>query len=92
MLDREADTLSGGEAQRMCLARTLATRPETLLMDEPTSSLDPEATEHLERLIRQHADEGFPVLLVTHDRGQAERVGDHTVVLEVGRVVQEAAA
>jgi putative ABC transport system ATP-binding protein len=92
MLDREADTLSGGEAQRMCLARTLATGPETLLMDEPTASLDPEATEGLERLIRERAGEGVPVLLVTHDRAQAERLADHLVVLDAGRVVEGAPA
>jgi putative ABC transport system ATP-binding protein len=90
VLDREADTLSGGEAQRACLARTLATRPEALLMDEPTSSLDAEATAGLERLIRAQADDGVPVLLVSHDRAQVERLADTVLELREGRVAQGA--
>jgi putative ABC transport system ATP-binding protein len=92
MLDRVADTLSGGEQQRMSLARTLATGPETLLMDEPTSSLDEQAATRLERLIAQRADEGVPVLLVSHDAAQVRRLADHVVVLDRGRVVREGAA
>jgi putative ABC transport system ATP-binding protein len=87
VLGREADTLSGGEAQRACLARTLATRPEALLMDEPTSSLDADATAGLERLIRAEADRGVPILLVSHDRDQVDRVADAVIELERGRVV-----
>jgi putative ABC transport system ATP-binding protein len=87
VLDREADTLSGGEAQRACLARTLATQPEALLMDEPTSSLDDEATAGLERLIRSEAERGVPVLLVSHDRDQVERLADAVFELDRGRVV-----
>jgi putative ABC transport system ATP-binding protein len=87
VLDRDADTLSGGEAQRACLARTLATRPEALLMDEPTASLDRDAAAGLERLIRSEADRGVPVLLVSHDREQVERVADAVLELDRGRVV-----
>jgi putative ABC transport system ATP-binding protein len=87
VLDRDADTLSGGEAQRACLARTLATQPEALLMDEPTSSLDADAAAGLERLIRSEADRGVPVLLVSHDRDQVRRVADAVLELEQGRVV-----
>ncbi len=87
-LDRRADDLSGGEAQRACLARTLLTEPEVLLMDEPTSSLDPAATRVLEGLGRQLATEGARLVWVTHDEAQAGRVGDHCVELDRGRVVR----
>lgn len=86
-LDRDAATLSGGEAQRACLARTLATGPRVLLADEPTSALDEAATAELEQLMRKLADEGFPVLLVTHDEGQLARLADHVVRLAGGHVV-----
>ncbi len=84
---RPADVLSGGEQQRLCLARTLTTDPEALLMDEPTSALDTEATAQLEALARRLADDGIPMLWVTHDPGQAERVGDALLRLEDGRLV-----
>ncbi|MBV9951590.1 MAG: ATP-binding cassette domain-containing protein [Acidimicrobiia bacterium] len=80
-LGRVGDELSGGEAQRMCLARTLVTSPEALLVDEPTSSLDSRSTSALERSISELAAEGVPVVWVTHDRGQARRMGDRHVVL-----------
>jgi putative ABC transport system ATP-binding protein len=86
-LDRTGDDLSGGEAQRVCLARTLVTEPETLLVDEPTSSLDPEATLALERSIAGLAAAGVPVVWVTHDRAQARRVGDRHVVLVDGELL-----
>jgi len=85
-LDRTGDDLSGGEAQRACLARTLLTRPEVLLMDEPTSSLDPNNVRLLERLARELAGTGVTVLWVTHDLAQAARVGDHEIVVVDGRV------
>ena len=86
-LGRDADTLSGGEAQRVCLARALATRPRVLLMDEPTSALDPEATLVIERLAGELADDGISIVLVTHDADQARRVGDRIITLREGRVV-----
>ena len=86
-LTREAGTLSGGEAQRACLARALATRPRVLLMDEPTSALDPEATAVIEGLTRELAADGIPVVLVSHDAAQAQRLGDRIVRLAAGRVV-----
>lgn len=85
-LDRVADDLSGGEAQRLCLARTLLTHPEVLLMDEPTSALDAEATKRLEKTVRRLADQGMPMVWVTHDLAQAERLGDHRLTLTNGRL------
>ncbi|CAN5619914.1 phosphate ABC transporter ATP-binding protein [soil metagenome] len=85
-LDRDGDSLSGGEAQRACLARTLLTGPEVLLMDEPTSSLDPASTRTLERLVRSLADDGIPFVWVTHDLAQADRIADARLVLAEGRV------
>jgi putative ABC transport system ATP-binding protein len=85
-LDRSADELSGGEAQRMCLARTLVTGPDALLMDEPTSALDPEARHGLERTARRLADAGRPLVWVTHDLAQADRLADHMVVMVGGHV------
>lgn len=86
-LDRTGDELSGGEAQRACLARTLVTDPEVLLMDEPTSALDHDNTLLLERLGRELADSGVPVLWVTHDREQVERIADRRLAMDHGRIV-----
>jgi putative ABC transport system ATP-binding protein len=88
-LDRDGDLLSGGEAQRACLARTLITHPEVLLMDEPTSALDPTATRALEELGRSLADAGMPILWVTHDLDQADRIADRRIVLVGGRLADE---
>ena len=85
-LDRPAGELSGGESQRACLARTLVTDPEVLLMDEPTSALDVAARRALEELARELAGGGVPVVWVTHDMGQARRLADWVVVLDAGRV------
>jgi len=91
-LDRPADDLSGGEAQRACLARTLLTGPEVLLMDEPTSSLDPAATRTLEELGVQLAHTGLAVLWVSHDLAQVRRIADACIVLQDGRVADAAGA
>lgn len=85
MLDRVADDLSGGEAQRMCIARTLLTDPEVLLMDEPTSALDPENRRGIEQLAKEFAAQGLGVVWVTHDLDQLRRMADEVVVLVDGR-------
>lgn len=85
LLDRIADDLSGGEAQRMCIARTLLTGPEVVLMDEPTSSLDPANRRAIEVLARELAGAGLTVLWVTHDLAQAGRLADDVAVLVDGR-------
>jgi putative ABC transport system ATP-binding protein len=89
MLDQLADDLSGGEAQRLCLARTLATDPNVLLMDEPTSSLDAEARDHLETAARRLVEGGRRMVWVTHDLDQADRLADHRLVIVAGRRATE---
>jgi len=91
-LDRQADDLSGGEAQRMCIARTLLTEPEILLLDEATSALDVDARLVIERLITRLVAGGLTVVWVTHDLEQAERLADRTVVVLAGRIVPDADA
>jgi putative ABC transport system ATP-binding protein len=83
---RSADELSGGEAQRATLARALATEPRVRLMAEPTSALDDAATGILERLMRELADGGVPVILVSHARDPVARVADARIELDDGRV------
>jgi phosphate transport system ATP-binding protein len=89
--DRLGDSpfrLSGGQQQLLCLARTLAVNPEVLLLDEPTSSLDPTTTEKIEALIRSLANR-LTVIMVTHDLAQAARIGDRTALFFDGRLVEE---
>jgi putative ABC transport system ATP-binding protein len=90
-LDRDARELSGGEAQRVCLARTLVTRPEVVLMDEVTSSVDPSATRALEELASALARTGVPVVWVTHDLAQMHRLAEHVIVVIEGRIVHAGA-
>ena len=85
-LTRAADDLSVGEAQRMCVARTLVTAPEVLLMDEPTSALDRGNRLALEGLARRLTEEGVPILWVTHDREQVGRIADWVLALREGRL------
>ncbi|ARE38849.1 ABC-type tungstate transport system, ATP-binding protein [Rhodovulum sp. P5] len=80
--------LSGGEQQRLCLARALATEPEVLLLDEPTASLDPSSCHAIESIIRDAACNGVRVILVSHDVGQARRLADDVVFLHRGRVTE----
>jgi putative ABC transport system ATP-binding protein len=89
---RAATELSGGEAQRVCLARTLVTEPEVVLLDEVTSSVDPAARRGLEDLARGLAGRGVAVLWVTHDLAQLRRLADQVIVLVGGRVAYDGAA
>ena len=89
--DRLGDSpfrLSGGQQQLLCLARALAVNPEVLLLDEPTSSLDPTTTEKIEKLIRSLVDR-LTVIMVTHDLAQAARIGDRTALFFDGRLIEE---
>jgi putative ABC transport system ATP-binding protein len=85
-LGRDAGQLSGGEAQRACLARSLATDPRVMLMDEPTSALDAKATAVLEQLARQLVGDGTPVIWVTHSEEQLRRLADYVLLIDRGRV------
>ncbi|NCO87448.1 MAG: ATP-binding cassette domain-containing protein [Rhodobacterales bacterium] len=85
---RPARVLSGGEQQRLALARAMAGAPELLFLDEPTASLDPASTQAIETQIRDARASGVTVVLVTHDLGQARRLGDDLVFLHAGRVAE----
>lgn len=86
LLDRTATDLSGGEAQRMCFARALATEPQVMLADEPTASLDGASRRTIEQLGRDLADGGMPFVWVSHDVAQLRRLADHVIVLVDGAV------
>lgn len=87
-----ARRLSGGEQQRLALARALATEPEVLLLDEPTASLDPASAQAIEAIVQEEAARGTKILCVTHDAGQAKRLGMEVVFLARGRLVEQATA
>lgn len=95
-LDQKADTparlLSGGEQQRLALARALARRPEVLLLDEPTASLDPASILAVEDMIEAACRQGVKIIFVTHDIGQARRIADEVVFLQHGRLGEHASA
>ena len=80
-VDQEAQSLSGGEAQRVSFARAIAYEPTYLLLDEPTSDLDPRNTGLIEDAIREARDRGIGVVVATHDMHQAERIADRVAVL-----------
>jgi tungstate transport system ATP-binding protein len=89
---RPARRLSGGEQQRLALARALARDPDVLILDEPTASLDPAATKAVEDIIAGAAAAGMKVLMATHDLGQARRLAGEIVFLVNGRLVEHAPA
>lgn len=85
---RPARVLSGGEQQRLATVRALAGQPELLFLDEPTASLDPASTAAIEQLILDANAEGVTIVLVTHDAGQASRLGEDVIFLQDGRVAE----
>jgi tungstate transport system ATP-binding protein len=89
---RPARRLSGGEQQRLALARALARDPDILLLDEPTTSLDPASTKAIEDIIRGIARSGIKVVMSTHDLGEARRIAGEIVLLHRGRVIESAIA
>lgn len=89
-LKKPATRLSGGQQQRLCIARTVALRPEVILMDEPCSALDPVSTLKIEELIHKLKDR-YTIVIVTHNMQQAQRVADKTVFMYLGEVMEEGA-
>jgi tungstate transport system ATP-binding protein len=89
---RSARVLSGGEQQRLALARAWALSPDVLLLDEPCASLDPTATRQVEQIIQAIHETGTKVIMTTHNLGQARRMGDDIVFLSRGRVVEHGSA
>jgi len=86
-LHESAFSLSGGQMQRLCIARAIANRPEILLMDEPCSALDPIATGKVEELIHELKEE-FTIVIVTHNMQQAARVSDRTAFFYLGKLIE----
>ncbi|KPK06693.1 MAG: ABC transporter ATP-binding protein [Betaproteobacteria bacterium SG8_39] len=87
---RPARVLSGGEQQRLALARAWALHPEVLFLDEPTANLDPGATREIEAVIKAFDVSGTKIVMSTHNLGQARRLGDEVIFLHQGRVVERA--
>jgi tungstate transport system ATP-binding protein len=87
-----ARVLSGGEQQRLALARAWALQPEIIFLDEPTASLDPGATHEVENVILAMVAAGTKIVLVTHNFGQARRMGDEILFLHQGRIAERASA
>jgi tungstate transport system ATP-binding protein len=90
LADRPARVLSGGEQQRLALARAWALHPEVLFLDEPTANLDPGATREIEAVIRAFDAAGTKIVMSTHSLGQARRLGDEVMFLHQGRLAERA--
>jgi tungstate transport system ATP-binding protein len=88
LAQRAARVLSGGEQQRLALARAWALHPEVLFLDEPTANLDPGATREIERVIQAFDAAGTKIVMSTHSLGQARRLGDEVIYLHEGRVLE----
>jgi phosphate transport system ATP-binding protein len=86
-LDVSALSLSGGQQQRLCIARTLAVKPEVVLLDEPTSALDPISTAKIEELIHE-LKQRFTIVIVTHNMQQAARVSQRTAFFHLGELIE----
>ncbi len=89
---RYARVLSGGEQQRLALARAWAVEPEVLFLDEPTANLDPAATRAVEEIIARFRDAGMKIVMTTHDLGQAKRLADEILFLNHGRLLEQSDA
>jgi len=92
LAERNARVLSGGEQQRLALARVWALKPRVLFLDEPTAHLDPAATASVEQIIKDIDSEGVRILMVSHDLGQVRRIADDVLFLHNGRLVEHSRA
>ena len=90
LANASARVLSGGEMQRLALARALATGPDLLFLDEPTSSLDPASMQTIEAMVRAASKNGMRIVLIAHDLAQARRLGDEIILMHHGRIVERA--
>jgi len=90
LAEHPARVLSGGEQQRLALARAWALRPEVLFLDEPTANLDPSATREVEAIIQAIHAAGTKIVMTTHNLGQAKRLGDEVLFIHQGRLVERA--
>jgi tungstate transport system ATP-binding protein len=88
--DRPARVLSGGEQQRLALARAWMIEPEVLFLDEPTANLDPGATREIESIVQSIHASGTKVVMITHNLGQAQRLGDEVLFVDRGRIAERA--
>lgn len=92
MANLRANVLSGGEQQKLALARALVTRPEVLFLDEPTASLDGRSTREIEAILAAAQSSGTKLVMATHDLGQARRIASHITFLLNGKVVESSPA
>ena len=86
-LQQNGLSLSGGQQQRLCIARTIAVKPEIVLLDEPTSALDPISTAKIEELINELKSE-YSIVIVTHNMQQAARISDFTAFMYLGELIE----
>lgn len=87
--DEYPNKLSGGQKQRIAIARALAMNPEVMLFDEPTSALDPEMVKEVLQVIKDLADEGMTMMIVTHEMGFAKEVGSRLLFMDQGRIIEQ---
>lgn len=92
LAERPARVLSGGEQQRLAMARAWALRPQLLFLDEPCAALDPAATRAIEAMIQAFHEEGVTIVMTTHDLGQARRLADEVLFLHGGRLLEQTPA
>ena len=90
--DQPARMLSGGEQQRLALARALLTKPELLLLDEATASLDPASIAMIETLVKAQSANGTKVIFISHDQAQARRLADEVIFVSKGEIAEQTPA